>query len=77
MIADLLRLSLDELTAHLVELERRGLIKATTNGLLLRDVTALEALADGVHRPAGDSGAAYVPTKAALGPALAGTYKAA
>ncbi|MGZ5919249.1 MAG: hypothetical protein ACXWJV_05565, partial [Hyphomicrobium sp.] len=77
VIADLLRLSLDELTAHLVELERRGLIKATPNGLRLRDITALEALADGVHRPAGDSGAAYAPTKSGRGPTLAGTYKAA
>ena len=77
VIADLLRLSLDELTAHLVELERRGLIKATANGLRLRDITALEALADGVHRPAGDSGAAYAPTKSVRAPTLAGTYKAA
>jgi CRP/FNR family transcriptional regulator, anaerobic regulatory protein len=63
VIADLLRLSLDELTALLVELERRGLITATANGLRLQDIAVLEALADGVQRPAGDSNAAYAPTK--------------
>jgi CRP/FNR family transcriptional regulator len=77
VIADLLRLSLDELTALLVELERRGLIKATADGLRLRDIAALEVLADGMHRPAGDDSAVYTPTKSARAPALAGTYKAA
>ena len=77
VIADLLRLSLDELTALLVELERRGLIKATASGLQLRDIIALEALADGMHRPAGDDSAVYAPTKSARAPTLAGTYIAA
>jgi hypothetical protein len=53
------------------------LIKATPNGLRLRDITALEALADGMHRPAGDDSAVYAPTKSARAPTLAGTYKAA
>jgi CRP/FNR family transcriptional regulator, anaerobic regulatory protein len=77
VIADLLRLSLDELTAILLELERRGLIKATAEGLRLRDIAGLEALADGMHYPAADGNAAYVPTRQARVPKLAGAYKAA
>lgn len=52
VIADLLRLSLDELTAILIELKRRGLIKATVEGVRLCDIAALEALADRMRRPA-------------------------
>jgi len=77
VIADLLRLSLDELTAILIELERRGLIKATGEGLRLRDIAALEALADGMRRPAGDGNLAYASTKPAHAPKLASAYKAA
>jgi CRP/FNR family transcriptional regulator len=47
-IADLLQLSLDDLAAILVELERRGLIEAAHDGLRLTDVAGLEALADGI-----------------------------
>lgn len=46
-VADLLRLSLDDLSAVLVELERRGLIEAAGEGLRLLDMAGLEALADG------------------------------
>jgi CRP/FNR family transcriptional regulator len=46
VIADLLRLDLDDLTAILVELERRGLIETTTGGLRLKDIAALESLSD-------------------------------
>jgi CRP/FNR family transcriptional regulator len=77
VIADLLRLSLDELTAILIELERRGLIKATVEGLRLCDIAALEALADGMRRPAGDWNVACAPTKPARAPKLTGAYKAA
>jgi CRP/FNR family transcriptional regulator len=47
VIADLLQLSLDDLAAILVELERRGLIETAEEGLRLTDIAGLEALADG------------------------------
>jgi CRP/FNR family transcriptional regulator len=49
VIADLLRLSLDDLSAILIELERRGLIETAAGGLRLLDIAALEALADGMR----------------------------
>jgi CRP/FNR family transcriptional regulator, anaerobic regulatory protein len=76
VIADLLRLSLDSLTAILVEFERRGLVEATADGLRLTDIAALEALADGV-RPAGDESVAGPQTKPARPPKLLPTYIAA
>lgn len=73
VIADLLRLSLDGLGAILVELERRGLIKATADGLRITDIPALEALADG--SPPGAERPAHPP--AARPPKLAEAYIAA
>jgi CRP/FNR family transcriptional regulator len=72
VIADLLRLSLDDLTAILVELERRGSIEVTSEGLRLKDIAALEALADGI-RPA-SSQSAVKPVRT---PKLPPAYKAA
>jgi CRP-like cAMP-binding protein len=46
VIADLLQLDLDDLRAILVELERRGLVETTTGSLRLKDIGALENLAD-------------------------------
>ena len=46
VIADLLQLDLDDLTAILIELERRGLVETTAGGLHLKDIPALEGLAD-------------------------------
>ncbi len=46
VIADLLQLDLDDLTAILVELERRGLLETTAGGLRLKDIGALENIAD-------------------------------
>jgi CRP/FNR family transcriptional regulator len=55
-IADLLQLKLDDLTAILVDLERRGLIAAAGHDLRLTNLPALEALADGIW-PDNDHGA--------------------
>lgn len=60
VIADLLQLTLDDLTAILVELERRGLIAAAGEDLRLTDIAALEAMADGIW-PDNDEGAAPAP----------------
>jgi CRP/FNR family transcriptional regulator len=57
VIADLLQLTLDDLTAALLDLEHRGLIKAVGEDLQLTDIEALEAVADGVW-PDNDQGAA-------------------
>ncbi|KAB2940770.1 MAG: Crp/Fnr family transcriptional regulator [Hyphomicrobium sp.] len=59
-IADLLQLTLDDLAALLVELERRGLIAAAGKDLRLLDIPALEAMADGIW-PNNDHGAARSP----------------
>jgi CRP/FNR family transcriptional regulator, anaerobic regulatory protein len=45
-IADMLRLSLDDLSSMLVELNRRGLIDAVGEELRITDIDGLEALAD-------------------------------
>ena len=76
VIADLLRLSLEGLKAILLELQRRGFVEATAEGLRLTDIAALEALADGL-RPAGDESGARVQAKPALPPKLAQAYIAA
>lgn len=47
-IADLLQLTLDDLTAILIELQRRGLIAPAGSDLKLTDLPALEAMADGI-----------------------------
>jgi CRP/FNR family transcriptional regulator len=56
-IADLLQLTLDDLAAILVELERRGLIAAAGEDLRLTNIPSLEAMADGIW-PDNDHGAA-------------------
>jgi CRP/FNR family transcriptional regulator len=56
VIADLLQLTLDDLTAILVNLEARGLIAAAGQDLRLIDIPALEAMADGIW-PDNDHGA--------------------
>jgi CRP/FNR family transcriptional regulator len=66
-IADLLQLTLDDLTAILVDLEARGLIAAAGKDLRLTDLPALEAMADGIW-PDNDQGAA---------PKLVAAYRAA
>jgi CRP/FNR family transcriptional regulator len=76
VIADLLRLSLDGLTAILVEFERRGLVEATADGLRLKDIAALEALADGV-RSASDGTAGHSQARPARPPKLVQAYIAA
>ena len=48
VIADLLQLTLNDLSAVLVDLERRGLIEAAGEDLRLTDIAALEAMADGI-----------------------------
>ena len=60
VIADLLQLTLDDLSSILVELERRGMIEAAGEDLRLTDIAALEAMADGVW-PDNDHGAALAP----------------
>jgi CRP/FNR family transcriptional regulator len=61
VIADLLQLTLDDLTAILIDLQRRGLIAAAGEDLLLVDIPALDAMADGIW-PDNDHGAAPAPT---------------
>ncbi len=56
-IADLLQMTLDDLSAVLVELDRRGLIAAAGDDLRLTDIDALEAMADGIW-PDNDHGTA-------------------
>jgi CRP/FNR family transcriptional regulator len=56
-IADLLQLTLDDLTSILLDLERRGLIAAAGPDLRLTNIPALEAMADGIW-PDNDHGAA-------------------
>ncbi|MFA6139803.1 MAG: Crp/Fnr family transcriptional regulator [Hyphomicrobium sp.] len=70
VIADLLQLTLDDLTAILVDLQRRGLIAAAGEDLLLVDIPALDAMADGIW-PDNDHGAAHAPKQ------LPTAYKAA
>jgi len=78
VIADLLRLSLDDLSAILIELERRGLIEAAPEGLRLKDIAALEALADGMHAASGGSqSVAKAQEKPVRTPKLTPAYKAA
>jgi CRP/FNR family transcriptional regulator, anaerobic regulatory protein len=76
VIADLLRLSLDGLTAILVELQQRGLVESTPEGLRLTDIPALEALADGVP-PADEEGGRRTQAKPARQPSPAHAYIAA
>jgi CRP/FNR family transcriptional regulator len=76
VIADLLQLSLDELAAVLVELERRELIEATSEGLRLTDIAALEALADGLD-PAISQGGVRAPARSARPAERAADYRAA
>lgn len=47
VVAGYLNMSLDLLTAQLTELEAQGLIEPAANGLRLKDLPALEKLADG------------------------------
>jgi CRP/FNR family transcriptional regulator len=47
-IADLLQLTLDDLSAILVDLQSRGLIAAAGQDLRLTNLPALEAMADGI-----------------------------
>jgi CRP/FNR family transcriptional regulator, anaerobic regulatory protein len=47
VVSGYLDMSVDELAAHLTELEARGLIEPCDNGLRLKDLNALEALSDG------------------------------
>jgi CRP/FNR family transcriptional regulator len=70
VIADLLQLTLDDLTAILVDLQRRGLIAAAGEDLLLVDIPALDAMADGIW-PDNDHGATHAPKQ------LPTAYKAA
>jgi CRP/FNR family transcriptional regulator len=60
VIADLLQLTLNDLSAVLVDLERRGLIEAAGEDLRLTDIAALEAMADGIW-PDNDEGATSAP----------------
>lgn len=49
-LADYLHMSVDELSEALIELEWRGLIEPGPNGTVrLKDVTALDRLADGIE----------------------------
>ena len=57
VVAELLQLTLDDLGAILVELQRRGLIEAAGEDLRLIDIVALEAMADGIW-PDNDHGTA-------------------
>ena len=53
-IADMLDLGVEELAATLVELEKRGLVKTEPlAGLRLKNIAALEALADGLSNVTG------------------------
>lgn len=47
VVAGYLGMNLDQLAALLSELEARGLVEASDGGLHLKDLTALESLADG------------------------------
>jgi CRP/FNR family transcriptional regulator len=47
-VADLLQMTLDDLSAMLLDLERRGLIAAAGQDLLLTNIPGLEQLADGI-----------------------------
>ncbi len=47
VVAGYLNMSLDHLAAQLTELEAQGLIEPAANGLRLKDLAALEKLADG------------------------------
>jgi CRP/FNR family transcriptional regulator, anaerobic regulatory protein len=58
VIADLLQLTLDDLSAILVDLQRRGLIEAAGDDLRLIDIAALESMADGIW-PDNDHGAGH------------------
>lgn len=60
VIADLLQLTLDDLSAILIELQRRGLIEAAGEDLRLTDIAALEVMIDGIW-PDNDHGAAPAP----------------
>jgi CRP/FNR family transcriptional regulator len=60
-IAELLQLTLDDLTAILLDLQRRGLIAAEGPDLRLTNLAALEALADGIC-PDNDHGAPQLET---------------
>jgi CRP/FNR family transcriptional regulator len=54
-IADMLGVSVDDLAEILVDLERRDLIGPdSSGGLRLRDIDALEAVADGADKARGD-----------------------
>ena len=68
VIADLLQVSLDDLTAILVALERRGLIETTAGGIRLKDIDALEALADRLSPESGHG--ARIRPRSALPPKL-------
>ena len=61
LIADLLQLTLDDLSAILVDLQRRGLIAAAGQDLRLTNIPALEAMADGIW-PDNDHGTALKET---------------
>jgi CRP/FNR family transcriptional regulator, anaerobic regulatory protein len=65
VIADLLQLDLDDLTAILVDLERRGLVESTAGALRLKDIPALESLADRLS-----TRSAHVEPKPARAPKL-------
>jgi hypothetical protein len=45
-VADLLGMDIDELATQLIELNRRGLVEACGSALRLKDLTALESLAN-------------------------------
>jgi hypothetical protein len=62
VIADLLQLTLDDLSAALIELEHRGLIEGAGEDLRLLDIAALEAVADGIW-PDNDQGTAPAPKR--------------
>ncbi len=63
VIADLLQLTLDDLSAILVDLQRRGLITQAGPDLQLTDLPALEAMSDGIW-PDNDRGATPKPETA-------------
>lgn len=47
VVADYLQMDVDQLAAMLSDLEKRGLVEPCADGLRLKDLQALEALADG------------------------------
>jgi CRP/FNR family transcriptional regulator len=47
-VAGYLNMSLDVLAGELAELESQGLIESAASGLRLKDLPALEKLADGI-----------------------------